>query len=162
MLNHTLTCCADSDCSVSDTTTLNDAAAASSLASACPTFTGDIAIGTGVSGNLALNGMQELDGSLLINNVTELTAISSNSLVNITETLSLDALVILSTFSFTKLSSIGTLNLVALPAAQSLSFLQTLQQLSVIAIQNTQLNSLEGFSLETISDVTIGGCIREP
>lgn len=137
------------------TTTIGSAADASSLASACPTFTGDVALSTGVTDDIAFDGLQEIQGSLIVVNVTQVTSLSSNSLQTITGDFTLNDLTILSTVNFTELQSVNAINLTAIPALQTLSILETLQNVSSISIMNTQINALQGFSLQTVDSLTI-------
>ena len=87
--------------------------------------------------------------------MTRITTISSDSLQSITNSLFLANLTILSTFNFTQLQSVSWLTLAGLPYNQALSFLQTLEELSVLDIQNTQIGDLEGFNIQTIDQVLI-------
>lgn len=144
---------AQSSCSAA-TTTIQNAGDASALAS-CTTFTGDIAIATGTTDNIALDGIQEIKGSLIANNVTQITQISAGSLETITDQFNLNGLTILSTLSFPKLTDVGTIAWEALPALQGLSFSTGIQTASELNIQNTQLASLDGINLQVVDTVYI-------
>ncbi|GAB7351982.1 hypothetical protein MBLNU459_g2507t1 [Dothideomycetes sp. NU459] len=144
---------AQSSCSAA-TTTIQNAGDASALAS-CKTFTGSIAIATGTTDNIALDGISEIQGSLIANNVTQLTQISGSSLETITETFNLNGLTILSTLNFPRLTNVDSIQWEALPALQGLSFTTGVQTASTLNIQNTQLNSLAGIDLQVVDTVYI-------
>lgn len=59
------------------------------MADACSTYTGDVAIATGTTDSLAFDGLQEIQGSFIVTNVTEVTELSSSTLQTITGDLSL-------------------------------------------------------------------------
>ena len=68
----------------------------SALAS-CATYSGSIAIAMGVTGDFTLNGIQEIQDSLTAKNVTQITGLSSSSLMKIGDTFNLKNVIILST-----------------------------------------------------------------
>lgn len=136
------------------TTTIQNAGDASALAS-CRTFSGSIAIATGTTDNIAIDGVQEITGSLSATNVTQMTQLSADSLETIGETFMLNDLTILSTLNFPRLTSVDTIDWEALPALQGLSFTTAVQQAKTLSIQNTQLNSLDGINLQTVDSVMI-------
>lgn len=136
------------------TTTISAAADASALAG-CTTFTGSIAIATGTTDNIALDGISVIQGSLIASNVTQITQISAGSLESITEEFNLDELTILSTLTFPRLTDVGSIVWNALPALQGLSFTTGVQTASELNIQNTQLNTLDGIDLQVVDTVYI-------
>lgn len=142
-----------SSCSVA-TTTIQNAGDASALAS-CTTFTGTIAIATGTTDNIALDGITEIQGSLIADNVTQITQISASSLETISQTFTLNGLTILSTLNFPRLTNVDSIQWEALPALQGLSFTTGVQTASQLNIQNTQLNSLDGIDLQVVDTVYI-------
>lgn len=138
-----------------DIYTVSDAAGASALGSACPTFTGNVVIATGTTDKIALDGIKVITDNLYLINVTQITEISSKTLETIEGGLGILNTLILSSFDFPLLTTINSIDLQGLPAAQNLSFFDTLQELSELYIQDTQINSLKGFNLQTIQAVTI-------
>ncbi|KAL1296870.1 hypothetical protein AAFC00_004487 [Neodothiora populina] len=136
------------------TTTIQNAGDASALAS-CTTFTGNIAIATGTTDNIALDGIKKITGDLVANNVTQMTQLSAGNLETITGAFSLNQLTILSTLTFPRLTDVGKLEWEALPALQGLSFTSGVQTASELNIQNTQLNSLDGINLQVVDTVYI-------
>ncbi|TKA81538.1 hypothetical protein B0A49_00452 [Cryomyces minteri] len=139
---------AQSSCSAA-TKTIQNAGDASALA-ACQTFTGTIAIATGTTDNIALDGIRKIQGSLIADNVTQLTQMSGSSLETITDTFDLNGLTILSTLNFPRLTNVNTIRWEALPALQGLSFTTGVQTAASVTIQNTQLNSLTGINLQVV------------
>lgn len=121
----------------------------------CTTFSGSIAIETGSAGPIAIDGIQKLDGNLVINNNSAIQQISGNDLEEITGTFTLDNVQVLNTVKFPKLNTVSTLRWNALPNLQAVGFDAQVTKASEIDIQNTQLQSLEGINLETIDKVTI-------
>jgi hypothetical protein len=144
---------AAASCSAS-TTTIQNAADASALAT-CQTFTGSIAIATGTTDSIALDGIQRITGSLIADNVTQMTSLSGDSLAIIGDSFSLTSMTILSTLNFPALVNVQTIEWTALPALQGLSFTQGVQQASVVSIQNTQLDTLDGINLQTVDQMII-------
>lgn len=146
-----------SDCSIPSNTqtTISHAEQASLLASACPTFTGNISISS--SENVALDGMSVLDGTLTANGSnSSIAAISSNSITNITGGLCLAHLPALSTFNFTELAQVGSLCLNALPFyTQTLSLLDTIQDINSFDIRSTALTTLNGLDIQRINYLSI-------
>ena len=141
-------------CSNAATTTIQNAGDASALAS-CSTFSGSIAIATGTTDQISLDGVQTITGSLTADNVTQLTGLSGSSLEVIRDSFTLNGLTILTTLNFPRLAEVGTLDWTALPALQGLSFTTGVQQASVVSIQNTQLNTLDGINLQMVDSMTI-------
>ena len=104
-------------CSNVATTTLSDAAAASSLAAACKTYTGSIALATGATDNIAFDGLEVLQGSLYADNVTQVVALTSDSLQTITDELYISGTVILQSFNFTQLGSVTNIEIICCTCA---------------------------------------------
>jgi hypothetical protein len=136
------------------TTTIQNAGDASALAS-CQTFSGSIALATGTTDAIALDGIQRITGSLIASNVTQITQLSGDSLARIDDTFTLNGLTILSTLNFPRLEIVDNIDWQALPALQGLSFTTGIQQASTVSIQNTQLNNLDGINLQVVDQMTI-------
>ena len=107
------------------------------------------------SGQVAINGVQQIKGDLTCNNATQLTAITSDQLGTITGTFSLTGLTIMSTLQFDSLTGVNKINWVGLPALQSLNFAQGVQQANQIYISNTQLNNINGIELTAVGSMDI-------
>ncbi|KAF2461585.1 hypothetical protein BDY21DRAFT_90226 [Lineolata rhizophorae] len=139
---------AAAQCSAS-TTTIQNSGDATALAS-CTTFTGSIAIATGTVDNIELNGIRTIRGSLIANNVTEMTTLRADSLEEIEDTFDLQQLTILSTLDMPALTKVDTIRWQALPALQGLNFETAVQEAGTVDIQNTELNSLDGINLKVV------------
>lgn len=100
--------------------------------------------------------MKTINGGLVASAVPNLSTLSSDSITNITGSLSLSDLPDLATFNFTQLASVGSLEIYNLTSsAESLSFFQTLQEANSISIQQTGLSGLEGFDIQQVDTVNI-------
>ncbi|KAG9580893.1 GPI-anchored cell wall organization protein Ecm33, partial [Aureobasidium melanogenum] len=141
-------------CSVSGTTTLNSPADASAL-SGCTTFSGSIAIATGVTQGMNIPGVRTITGDLVAKNNSLIPSISGDSLQIIGGAFVLDTLQVLSTLSFPQLSEVDSIQWNALAGLQQLSFTTGVQQASELNIQNTQLQTLDGINLAVVDTVFI-------
>lgn len=149
--------CTDSvaaaQCSNSATLTITASADASGLAS-CTTYSGSVAIPTGLSvptdqnghQDLSIDGVQVITGNLTVTNAIMLASLSFGDLQSIGG-FELGGLTVLSELSMPQLSKVDQLNFTALPALQQLSFGGTgISQASSILITNTGLSSLQGIN----------------
>ena len=119
--------------------------------STCLTYSGDIALATGTAGDIALNGVRRISGSLTAKNANLTTSLSGDSLSQIDDSFTLKDVQILSTLSFPMLTSVDTVDWTGLPNLQSLSFSAGLSKVTNLGIQNTGLGSLSGISLEQVA-----------
>jgi hypothetical protein len=145
---------AQSSCSVSGTTTIQSPADASAL-SACSTFSGSIAIASGLGAPVSIPGVKRITGDLVATNNSQIPSISADSLQVIGGMFKLDELQILSTLSFPQLSQVDSIQWNALAGLQLLSFTTGVQQASELSIQNTQLQTLDGINLAVVDTVMI-------
>ncbi|THZ79989.1 GPI-anchored cell wall organization protein Ecm33 [Aureobasidium pullulans] len=145
---------AQSSCSVSGTTTINAAADASAL-SGCSTFSGSIAIATGLGEAVSIPGVRRITGDLVATNNSLIPSISADSLQIIGGAFHLDDLQILSTLSFPQLTQVDAIQWNALAGLQLLSFTTGVQQANELNIQNTQLQTLDGINLAVVDTVFI-------
>jgi len=135
-------------------TTIQSQGDAAALAN-CATVTGDVIISSSVSGQIAINGVQQITGNLECQNAAQLTEISADQLNSIGKTFALSNLTILATLQFNSLTSVNGINWVGLPALQGLAFDQGLQNAQNVLISNTQLNNLIGIDLTTVAGMNI-------
>lgn len=150
-------------CSDSATLTIAASADASGLAS-CTTYSGSVAISTGLATPLDTNshqqlmveGVQVITGNLTVANAVNLSSLTFSDLKTIGG-FSLIGLTALSELSFPQLTQVSSINFNALPALQQLSFGNTgILQAESVYITNTQLSSLQGINnLESVSTFTI-------
>jgi len=112
---------AQSSCSTSATATIQNAGDATALA-ACKTFSGSIAIATGTTDDIALNGIKKLDGDLIASDNANMKRISADSLEEIDGTMTLDGLTRLYAVEFPKLKKVQGIKWNALPNLQTIGF----------------------------------------
>lgn len=134
--------------------TISSSADAQEIAN-CETYDGDVIIDSTASGQIAINGVQQITGDLTCNNATQLTAITSDQLGSIGGTFGLSGLTILSTLQFDSLTGVNRINWVGLPALQSLNFAQGVSRSNQIYISNTQLNNINGIELTAVGSMDI-------
>lgn len=141
------------ECSTSGTTTISASSDATALAS-CSTYSGSVAIETGLSTPTDSNGHQQLevghiqkiDGNLTVTNLDQLTQLSFPALQSVIG-FELGALNSLAECSFPALSTVTQLNFTALASLQQLDFGNTgITKASSVLITNTGLTSLNGIS----------------
>ncbi len=144
---------AAAQCSNSATLTITASADASGLSS-CTTYSGSVAIPTGLSvpvdpnghQQLSVDGVQVITGNLTVTNAIMLSSLSFGDLSSVGG-FELGGLTVLSELSMPQLTKVDQLNFTALPALQQLSFGGTgVTQASSILITNTGLSSLQGIN----------------
>ncbi|KAL8695321.1 MAG: hypothetical protein Q9218_000220 [Villophora microphyllina] len=140
-------------CSNSGTLTISSSADASQLAS-CTTYSGSVAIETGLAVPKDANGHQQLEvttvkkitGNLTVTNAIALSSLSFDSLQSISG-FELGGLTVLSELSMPALTEVNQLNFTALPALQTLDFGGTgITKAVSVLITNTGLSSLMGIN----------------
>lgn len=107
-------------------------------------------IDSSVTGTLTLNGVQQITGDLTCTNATQLTSLSADRLATIGGKFELQELQILSTLAFDSLTEVLTIQWIALPALQSLTFNRGVSKVTNIQVGNTGLTSLNGLELDTV------------
>ncbi|CAL8582598.1 cell wall protein Ecm33 [Xanthoria parietina] len=150
-------------CSNSGTLTIASAADASQLAS-CTTYSGSVAIETGLAYPMDNNGRQQVEvttvrtitGNLTVTDAISLSSLSFGSLRSIGG-FELGGLTVLSELSMPALTEVSQLNFTALPALQTLDFGNPgLTRAESVLITNTGLSSLMGISnLEQVDTFNI-------
>ncbi|KAL8660028.1 MAG: hypothetical protein Q9226_000106 [Calogaya cf. arnoldii] len=140
-------------CSNSGTLTIASAADASQLAS-CTTYSGSVAIETGLAYPKDNNGRQQVQvttvrtitGNLTVTDAISLSSLSFGSLRSIGG-FELGGLTVLSELSMPELTEVSQLNFTALPALQTLDFGgRGLTKAESVLITNTGLSSLTGIN----------------
>ncbi|KAF1988105.1 hypothetical protein K402DRAFT_403274 [Aulographum hederae CBS 113979] len=141
-------------CSISATTTIQNAGDASAMAT-CSTFSGSIAIATGTTDAIAINNVQTITGDLVARNVTRMSSLSADSLQRIGGDFILDDVQVLGELSFPQLGSVRTIQWTALPNLQSISFTSGLRNSTSLLIDNTGLQSMDGLSVSGVDSFTV-------
>lgn len=130
-------------CSAS-VTTIRNAADATPLAD-CTTFTGNIEIPGVATGDIALDGIQTLQGYLLADSSEGLNSLSADSLEVVEGYMYLEELGNLESLNMPKLTTVGQqLRLIKLPALSKLGFDSTVSNCSSFVVSDTGLVTLEG------------------
>ena len=146
------------ECSTSGTTTITASADATALAS-CTTYSGSVAIQTGLSVPKDSNGHQQLQidnlkrivGNLTVTDSPDLTSLTMGGLTQV-DGFEFSSLSGIATLGFPQLATVKELNFTALPNLQAMSFGNPgITKASSILITNTGLSSLDG--LNNLQDV---------
>jgi hypothetical protein len=138
------------------TATINSQADATNLASSCSTVNGAISIGTHVVNGISLDGIQQIKGDLIAVGAENMTALTGKDLNSIGGTMNLNGLKFLSNLGFPQLSSVKAINWQHLTALQALNFGKPgITKASSVLITDTQLNSLDGIDLTSVSILDI-------
>jgi hypothetical protein len=139
---------------------INSTSDASTLASSCKTFTGNIVIGKGASGTIDFNGLTQLKGDLIAEDNANLNTLSG-SINSISGTFRLHNLIGLSGLKFEKLTSVDSIDWATLSALDTLDFGTTgLQSAKSIVIGDTFLSSLAGINVTSLEVLNINNCRR--
>ena len=141
-------------CSVSATTTIQNAGDASAIAS-CSTFSGNIAIATGTTDDISFPGVKKIKGDLIADTATELKQISASDLEELDGEMMLNDLTRLNAVNFPKPKAIDSIKWNALPALQEIGFTGEVTKANKVDIQNTALRSLKGINIEEVDTVFI-------
>lgn len=137
-------------CSISATTTIQNSGDATALASACSTFSGSIAIATGTTDDIALDGLQQLSGNLVGTDNSNIKRISASDLETLDGEMQLDGLTRLFNVDFPKLKTIDSIKWNALPNLQGIGFTATVEKAKKVDIQNTGLRNLKGINIQQV------------
>lgn len=141
-------------CSNSATATIENGGDATALAT-CTTFSGSIAVATGVSDDIALDGIKTIKGDLVVEGNSKIKRFGGANLESITGKLTLDNVAELAALSFPKLTEVDSLTLKGLPNLRALEFTAGISKCDHLDIENTKLQNLEGIDLEEAADIFI-------
>lgn len=136
------------------TATVNNQADATALAS-CSTIKGSVYIGPNADNTITLDGPQQITGNLIVDGAKNLITLSSTTIGAIGGALNLTGAQVLNTLRFDALNSVGSLNLVALPALYMLTFPEVVSKAKSVNIDNTKLNTLDGINLASVDTLTV-------
>ncbi|KAF1973123.1 hypothetical protein BU23DRAFT_465642 [Bimuria novae-zelandiae CBS 107.79] len=139
----------------SATATIENSGDATAIAG-CKTYTGSIAIATGVGSDLSLDGqLQSIDGDLILENNKDIVRFSAGSLKNITGELRVSNVPEIASLSMPQLTSVDTLTLNGLANLRNLEFTSVISKCDHLDIQNTVLLNLNGIGLNEAADILI-------
>ncbi|KAK9369292.1 hypothetical protein V1509DRAFT_483179 [Lipomyces kononenkoae] len=122
--------------------------------SGCTTFGGDIILSPTLA-TATINGIQTINGNLICTNNTQITSITAPVLQTIGGTFQLQELTILNSLNFPRLTSVGSINWVTLPAVSGLGFTTGVTSCQDVYISDTDLNTLNGLSLTSVSKLDL-------
>lgn len=137
-------------CSVEATLTLSELAQTTSVA-ACATFTGSIAIGDNIVGDLILDGIEVITNDLIVADAPSLSQLGALNLHTIEGTLRVENAPQLSTLALTNLTNIGTLNLTNTGSNLHGVDLPALGRADVVYINGTSLQTIDGLAIRNIT-----------
>lgn len=136
---------------MSSTTTIQNAGDASAIGS-CSTFTGNVAVATGTTGDLNFASLERLRGDLDVTNAPNVTTLTGNSLTQIDGMWTLNNVQTLNALTFPQLTSVGSIDWEGLANLATLVFTSSIQQTDSFNLQNTFLSDLTGIDLKKCSD----------
>lgn len=145
---------AQNECGSSNTFTIQSSGDASRIAK-CTTWKGDVDVSSQLQEDIVLDGLDSLDGDFTIKGNSALQHIAGADLTNITGKLEVNNVSQLSTLSFPKLTSIGSLVLQGLPNLRALDFTSQVTECPKIDIQNTELQDLNGVNVDKADNIFI-------
>lgn len=157
-----LTCATTGQCSTSATATIQNAGDATGLAG-CSTFSGSIAIATGTTDDIALDGIKTLNGNLVAGSNGDIKRISAANLEELNGEMNLNELTRLYAVEFPKLKKVDSIKWNALPNLQQIGFTASVEKAKKVRVENTGLRSLQGINIQQIDTIFIAnnGYINE-
>lgn len=102
-----------------------------------------------------LQSIESIDGDLTVDGAGSLISLTGTSVNEVTGTMSLNNLTLLSTLGFASLTNVGTLSMISLPALNTLTFTAGVNKADSVTISDTFLQSLDGIDLETVGTMNI-------
>ncbi|KAL2757978.1 hypothetical protein ACRALDRAFT_1080001 [Sodiomyces alcalophilus JCM 7366] len=136
------------------TYTITDAAQATNIP--CRTMQGSIEVSPDLTGVVALDGPETIKGDLIVNNVTQLVRLSSNTLSAIEGRFEMSGLTALSELEFTSLASVGEIHWLHLPFLGEFAFgIAGVTEAKSVRVSDTFLGSLDGLNLATVDSLHI-------
>lgn len=141
-------------CSASGTATLKSGGDATAIAT-CTTFSGSIAIETGVGTDVDLGSIKTIKGDLVVKNNDKLQRFAGSSLETIQGKLTLDGVQELAALTLGALKEVDSLTMLGLANLHSLGFTTGVSKCNNLRIENTRLENLEGINLEEASSIVL-------
>ncbi|KAF1955519.1 hypothetical protein CC80DRAFT_516945 [Byssothecium circinans] len=146
--------CLTAACSASATQTIENAGDASAIAT-CTTYSGNIAVATGMTDDLSLGTLEQISGDLRIEKNSNIKRVDGSGLKKITGELRLNDDSQIAALSFPKLTEVKTLTLTGLASLRNLNLDAEVTKCEKLDIQNTQLQDLKGINLEQAKTIII-------
>jgi hypothetical protein len=127
--------------------TLQNAGDATGLAS-CSTFSGSIAVATGTTDDIALDGIKVLNGNLIVNNVPNMKRLSASNMVELNGEMNLNVVERLYAVDFPLLKKVKSIKWIALANLLDIGFTAQVETAETITVINTALRSLKGINIQ--------------
>lgn len=121
----------------------------------CKTFSGNIAIATGTTDDLAFDGIEKLSGNLVGEDATQVKRISANKLKEIDGEMKFSGLTRLYNIDFPALKTVNSIVWSALPVLNTIGFTSVVTKADKIDIQNTGLRSLDNIDIAEVDTVFV-------
>ncbi|KAM5469686.1 cell wall protein Ecm33 [Microsporum audouinii] len=122
--------------------------------SSCSTWDGDITISNVVNSAISLDGVQKITGSLSSKN-SSITEFSASKLTSIGDSFTINTCTALRSLQFDSLTAVKFINFEALPKLQALGFTKGVSKAERVRVTNTDLTSLDGINLESVTDMEV-------
>lgn len=123
-------------------TTIFNQSDVASVVALSPTILGDLVIATSAAQSIALDGIELIKGSLICDNASNLTNLSSNSISRIGASMTLRNLTELSTLSFPQLEFIGAIDWYGLFSLEEPDFTSGVNSVASMTVGNSFLAGL--------------------
>ncbi|CAB86946.2 Cell wall protein ecm33 [Schizosaccharomyces pombe] len=120
----------------------------------CTVLNGDLYISdAGNSGitTLTVNGIESVQGDVVVSDGQYLTSLSFPSLKNVSGAFNVNNMIRMNNLATPELTSVGSLNLAVLPNLQELQFNAGLSDSDSVVIDDTQLQAIDGISLDSVT-----------
>ncbi|KAF7516979.1 hypothetical protein G7054_g13954 [Neopestalotiopsis clavispora] len=138
-----------------DTVTIESASDITTFQS-CDSIDGNVVITTGAGETVDISGPTSIGGDFTVENNGGLISLTSSSLETVGGAFTLKNLTLISTLSFTKLSSVDSINWATLSNLDTLTFgTPGLTSAKTVAIADTFLSTLEGINIHSLDSMDI-------
>ena len=141
-------------CSATATATIESAGDAAALAT-CTTYSGSIAVATGVAEDIDLGSIKVIKGDLSIEGNTVIKRFGGANLQTVSGKVNLDKVSEIVALSFPRLTEVDTLILKGCPNLLELEFTTGISKCDHLDIENTGLQNLNGINLDEAADIFI-------
>ncbi|KAI8384879.1 uncharacterized protein BYT42DRAFT_563932 [Radiomyces spectabilis] len=121
----------------------------------CRLFTGTITVDQTDASSLKFNGVETLDGSVILTGNNALTQLSFPQLVSVSNQIKLENNRALVSVDFPMLQSVRSFEIIVHPALQALSFPAELSHIDTFTVTDTTITRVDGLKAAQIRDFTV-------
>ncbi|KAK3216410.1 hypothetical protein GRF29_8g3203272 [Pseudopithomyces chartarum] len=146
-------------CSASGTATIENGGDATAIAT-CTTFSGSIALATGVADDIDLGSLKTIKGDLTIKDNSNIKRFGGQNLETVQGKFRVDNVAELAALSMPKLKEVDSLIMLGLPNLRNLEFTTGISKCDNLDIENTKLQNLDGINLEQASSIVLANNIE--